>query len=259
VAPLSCRVRRDGPVILVAVDGRLSMATVPPLRVTLLKCLAESPAAVIVDLSQAVIDELPALSVFPAVRHHVADWPSVPLLLCGLDRHVVPPDSRRLWVSDLAVFENVAAAKTAATRPDLLDRRVHAWLPGTVEAPARARELLGTACRAWDLEHLLPAAEVIVSELASNAICHTSGLGRLVIIRGDRYLHLVVRDNSTQLPVLPDDDWDMAGEGGRGLRLVRALAASWGAQPMGDGKAVWATLALQPAPRRGVTGGSRRR
>jgi anti-sigma regulatory factor (Ser/Thr protein kinase) len=251
MAPLNCRVRREGAVICVVVTGRLGMASVGALRTTLIKCLADAPAAVIVDLSNADVVELTALSVFPAVRHHVATWPSVPLLLCGVDRSLLPPQSRRLWLNDIPVFDNLRAAKDAAIRPDLLQRRVDAWLPATADAPAQARSLLITACRAWDLEHLLPAAEVIVSELVSNAISHARGAARLAVLRGDRYLHLVVRDKDRRMPaIIAEDDWDSTGEGGRGLRLVKALAASWGAQPMADGKAVWATIALQPARQR---------
>jgi anti-anti-sigma regulatory factor len=245
MAQVTCRVRRTDALICVVIGGRLDLASVASLRATLLKCLADSPAAVIVDLSRAEIVELSALSVFPAVRQHAAAWPLVPLLLSGLDRDVVPPQSRRLWVGDLPVYDDLRAAKDAASRPDLLLRRVHAWLPATADAPAQARELLSMACAAWDLEHLLPAGEVIVSELASNAICHTSGGARLTIVRGDRYLHLVVRDRDRRLPVLAED-WDAASAHGRGLRMIQALASSWGAKPTADGKTVWATLALQP-------------
>jgi anti-sigma regulatory factor (Ser/Thr protein kinase) len=251
MAPLSCRVRRDGPLICVSVDGRMTMAAVPSLRTMLLKCLADSPSAVIVDLSGATVVELTALSVFPAVRRHAADWPPTPMLLCGLDRFAVPPQSRRLWIGELPVYDDLRSAKAAAARPDLLTRRVQSRLPDSAQAPARAREVLGTACRTWHVEHLLPVAEVIVSELASNAICHTSGGGQVVIVRGDRYLHVVVRDTDRRLPALVDDDeWDAAGEGGRGLRLVRALAASWGAKQVPDGKVVWATIPLRPAAAR---------
>jgi anti-anti-sigma regulatory factor len=246
VAPLSCRVDRDGSLTYVAVDGDLNMASVPPLHATLLKTLAECPTAVIVDMSGVVVRDLLALSVFPAVRVHTAEWPSVPLLICCLDPDLVSPRGRRRWLSDLPVFDSVAAARAAATRPDLLDRRMRAGLPHTGQAPAQARELLAIACRDWGLEHLIPAGQVIVSELSANAVCHTDGAARLVIIRGDRYLHLVVRDGSRRLPVMADDDsWDTAGEHGRGLRLVGALATSWGAQAVGDGKAVWATLPLR--------------
>ncbi len=245
MAALSCRVRSQGSVVLVEADGRLDMASVPSMRITLLKCLADSPSAVIVDLSHVLVRELLALAVFPSVRRQTADWPPVPLLVCCLDPRTVPPRHRRRWLGETTVFDNLAEAEAAATRPDLLDRRVHAWLPLSIEAPVRARELVAIACRAWGIEHLLPAAEVIVSELAANAICHASGIPRLVIVRGDRYLHLVMRDGSRRMPVMVDDEaFDVAAEHGRGLRLVRDLAASWGAQAGGDGKAVWATLPL---------------
>jgi len=87
---------------------------------------------------------------------------------------------------------------------------------------------------------------VIVSELSANAVRHTDGPARLTIIRGDRYLHLVVNDSDPHPPTVAGGPWDVTAEGGRGLRLVESLAASWGTSAASSGKAVWATLSLAP-------------
>jgi hypothetical protein len=51
----------------------------------------------------------------------------------------------------------------------------------------------------------------------------------------------MVVDQSDEQPS-PRSDTDQLG-GGRGLKLVEALAASWGVAPDGKGKAVWFELA----------------
>jgi anti-anti-sigma regulatory factor len=244
MTPLSCRVRKLGAATCVTVSGSMAMASVAALRTVLLKCLAECPTAVIVDLSQVTVQETLALSVFPAVRQHAADWPAVPLLLCGL-RPMPHPAIRRVWLFDVPVYHTVDEALMAASQPEMLTRRVQARLAHNVDAPARAREVVAAACHGWGLDELVPTAQLIASELSSNAVCHTDGSAKLVLIRGERYLHVVVRDGDPRLPVMAQDgEFDAAGDRGRGLRLIGALAARWGALAVGEGKAVWATLPL---------------
>ncbi|HEY1319828.1 MAG TPA: ATP-binding protein, partial [Streptosporangiaceae bacterium] len=55
-----------------------------------------------------------------------------------------------------------------------------------------------------------------------------------------------ITDDNPQLPqrTLPAP----AGENGRGLTLVDALASAWGTSPSSTGKTVWFTLATAAAP-----------
>jgi anti-sigma regulatory factor (Ser/Thr protein kinase) len=99
----------------------------------------------------------------------------------------------------------------------------------------------------WGLGALGEPAELVVSELVTNAIraCQAAGAQRQVQLRlaSDRARVLIeVRDCSPQLPVpagATDDD-----ESRRGLCLVEAMSAAWDWYPdrASGGKVVWALL-----------------
>lgn len=105
------------------------------------------------------------------------------------------------------------------------------------------------------------AIEVITSELATNAVRHTTGtmitLGVYVHPRLRR-LMVEVYDGSSALPrprpVGPDD------ASGRGMFLVQRLAAAHGAELTERGKKVWVELKLpeQPLTRRQLLAHPRR-
>ncbi|POX38157.1 ATP-binding protein [Streptomyces sp. Ru73] len=106
---------------------------------------------------------------------------------------------------------------------------------GDTEAPDRA-ELLGTV-------------QLIVSELATNAVVHTFGRSPsfTVVLRLDRHelLRIGVTDGHPRMPRrLPAA---VQQDNGRGLIIIRSLVAESGGKitvvPTGDGgKTVWAEL-----------------
>lgn len=145
-------------------------------------------------------------------------------------------------------------------------RLVTAWplrscleLAAELTAAGRARAWTRKTLRGWELLGLADTAELIASELVTNAVLNASpGPGRPVIpfvlaLSRDELLILVGDDNSDtpQVQHPAKDD-----ENGRGLMLVDALSAWWGWWPLGDGapgKVVWAVLsadrdAAVPAP-----------
>ncbi|WP_369056068.1 SpoIIE family protein phosphatase [Kineococcus terrestris] len=121
-------------------------------------------------------------------------------------------------------------------------------LPADVRAVAQARAFLRTALSAWDVGHVLDEAELVLSEVVTNALVHTEGEA-VVGLRLDRdagRLTLSVRDRSTRHPRERHADEDALG--GRGLGIVEAVADAWGVSAEGDGKTVWAELAAAPRP-----------
>jgi anti-sigma regulatory factor (Ser/Thr protein kinase) len=76
---------------------------------------------------------------------------------------------------------------------------------------------------------------LVASELVSNAVRHTDDGGRLEAWDGDPF-RVEVRDTSTDLPRTGPETIT----GGRGLRIVDTLSSRWGAEPLDDGKVVWA-------------------
>jgi anti-sigma regulatory factor (Ser/Thr protein kinase) len=85
-------------------------------------------------------------------------------------------------------------------------------------------------------------AQLVVSELVTNALMH--GAGALVLRASiqDGAVHVSVTDSGDGLPeVLPIDPSRI---GGLGLIVVGRVASEWGVAPFPGGKTVWAALAL---------------
>ncbi|MFG3308610.1 ATP-binding protein [Streptomyces wuyuanensis] len=105
---------------------------------------------------------------------------------------------------------------------------------------ARARELTRDRLTRWQLEELAFQAELIVSELLTNAIRHAHGPIALRLIRAQDRLICSVCDHSSTSPHLRRAK--VVEEGGRGLFLVAQFALRWGTRYAGDGKIIWAEL-----------------
>ena len=90
---------------------------------------------------------------------------------------------------------------------------------------------------------VLDAAELVVTELVTNAVLHGAPPVRLVVgVEGDA-ARIEVSDSSRALPVRPRSSTD--GMTGRGLALVDAVSDDWGVRPtpgQDAGKAVWALV-----------------
>ncbi|MGW5264684.1 ATP-binding protein [Microbispora sp. NPDC004025] len=135
-------------------------------------------------------------------------------------------------------------------------------------APRRARAFVRCQLRGWELAHLAETAELVVSELVTNAVRATDAVVsppvassmfpvalrtvalRVRVASGRRSLFIEVWDVSDREPVQCGDVGDVEGElgeGGRGLALVGGLARDWGHYPAPDrGKIVWCELAIAP-------------
>ncbi|MEU3505004.1 ATP-binding protein [Streptomyces hundungensis] len=116
---------------------------------------------------------------------------------------------------------------------------------GAVRDIRRAlRELLGPSPHSGALE----VAELLTSELVTNALVHTDDGAVVTVTARGRRLRVEVRDFAPALPTphAPSDD---DGTHGRGLLLVQALADAWGVHEHAMGKVVWFELGDGPAPR----------
>ncbi|MEU6572446.1 SpoIIE family protein phosphatase [Streptomyces sp. NPDC046805] len=100
----------------------------------------------------------------------------------------------------------------------------------------RARAVVREQLHDWDLARLTDPAELMVSELVTNAVRHAHGRHvQLRLVRGDTLL-CEVDDEDQTLPTL------LSAECGRGLRVVSTLAREWGASRTSAGKTVWFEL-----------------
>ena len=120
-------------------------------------------------------------------------------------------------------------------------------LPGIPESVSIARSRVRAALGFHDLDKYADDAEIITSELVSNAVQHVRHDGTKTVgvtlarTRDPEAVTVIVSDSSPQGPVMCDVSAD--GERGRGLRIVAALSVHWGWQPEGGGKAIFAVLA----------------
>ncbi|MFF8594722.1 SpoIIE family protein phosphatase [Streptomyces sp. NPDC015220] len=94
----------------------------------------------------------------------------------------------------------------------------------------------------WGLSMAAFTAELVVSELVTNAIRYATPPIRLRLIHDETHLICEVSDTSNTAPHLRRaKTWD---EGGRGLLLVAQLTQRWGSRHTLEGKTIWAELSL---------------
>ncbi len=102
---------------------------------------------------------------------------------------------------------------------------------------ARLRRFAVDACAGCAPDVDPDTVALLVSEVVTNALVHGSGQVRLRVVPLESGVRVEVLDDSSELPERRQaTDLD---EGGRGIALVEALAASWGSQEVSGGKCVW--------------------
>jgi len=109
--------------------------------------------------------------------------------------------------------------------------------------PAHAREVV-RGVLAGVPPQVVEKAQVMVSELVTNAIVHGSGEASIVVEVDEESLHVEVLDCEPTLDLAPLRV-GASSQRGRGLAIVDALASSWGVEPRLAGKAVWFNLDLR--------------
>nr|WP_246212330.1 ATP-binding protein [Streptomyces abyssomicinicus] len=129
-------------------------------------------------------------------------------------------------------------------RPRLRQRLRRADLGAVPRARRALRELVRCDAPGWPQDgDVLETAELLTTELVTNALVHT-GRGAVLKVKVDRRrLRVEVRDfvRPRRLPVGQEADEDATC--GRGLLLVATLADTWGVRGHALGKSVWFELA----------------
>lgn len=122
-------------------------------------------------------------------------------------------------------------------------------------APACVRAHVHNTLAEWRMTSLIDAAELVASELVTNAVHASTDEQGHPLYREGRMAVVFVRLLADRARLILEV-WDMAqarpiarhmeadAESGRGLELVEALAANWGWKTAPDwpGKCVWAEL-----------------
>ncbi|GAA5009638.1 ATP-binding protein [Kitasatospora paranensis] len=107
---------------------------------------------------------------------------------------------------------------------------------------ARARRLTRTALAAWGAAHLSDSAELLMSELVTNALRYGRGAVSIALTLTDGALQISVSDFGRGVPTLRVAAEDETT--GRGLALVTALCARWTVTTRLNGKTVSCWLEL---------------
>ena len=113
-------------------------------------------------------------------------------------------------------------------------------LPSNFWSARTARYEVAGALAEWDWRERSPAAQLIVSELVTNAVEHAETEVEVVMTATESILRLQVTDGGGGTPVRrevrPGDP------SGRGLNIVAFLAREWGTAVEPGSTTVWCTL-----------------
>jgi len=118
------------------------------------------------------------------------------------------------------------------------------------ESVKTGRDFTRVTLGLWDMSELTDVAELVVSELVTNALRHGVPVARrlasdhcvrLRLLAQAPFVMCMVADPGHGIPVLQDAD--PASESGRGLTVVEACCVRWGWHLLDEGgKVVWALL-----------------
>ena len=129
----------------------------------------------------------------------------------------------------------------ADTRRLPADRIAEWTVPSDPAEVSRIRNEGAAQLAAWDLEDIAFSAELILSELVTNAIRYGAEPIKVRLLRDDQLI-CEISDGSSTSPHLRYAA--TTDEGGRGLFLVAQFAERWGTRYTERGKVIWAELPL---------------
>jgi anti-sigma regulatory factor (Ser/Thr protein kinase)/ABC-type transporter Mla MlaB component len=230
---------------VLALTGPLSEVTAHRVVDRLCQLLQEH-GAVVVDVSGVRLMHSGAVYAFAEAVSRAGEWPAVRLAVAAPD-----PTLAALLVSS-RVSQRVPVFPDATVAADHLDERpelVRSFWNFDVDAraPGEARGHVRRVCARWSVdEEAREAAEIVVTELVTNAVEHAASASVVEVERRDHLFRLTVRDFDTGvLPAahLPDP----SSPRGRGLAMVAAVASTWGVEAHRDGKTVWAEMTTATA------------
>ena len=238
--------RRDpdaapGDPVVVAVRGELSPDTEAQL-VDGLCGLLQTHGAVVADVSALHATSASSLLAFIEAASRAGEWPDVRLVIAA------PDPACASLLATTGVGERAPIHPDVETAAAHLDERpalVHAWwhFDPDPHAPGDARGHVRRVCRRWQIDdEAREAAEIVVTELVTNAVEHAESAAVVEVERRPSSFRLTVRDYD--LSVVPQAHLpDPTSPRGRGLAMVAAVARDWGVEPHDDGKTIWAEMA----------------
>src|SRR5947209_2217348 len=113
-------------------------------------------------------------------------------------------------------------------------------------APQQARRFVAATLDDEAVAEAREVAELLVSELVTNAVVHAASPVDVEIDRDEAGVVVRVRDADTGPLVMRAGGGSELDEGGRGFLLVDRLAEAWGTEHHAGRKTVWFRVAAQP-------------
>lgn len=105
----------------------------------------------------------------------------------------------------------------------------------------QARRAVGELCRSGKHASLAEDAELLTSELMTNACRYSTGLVTVLALTNVAGVVVTVTDDDGGEPLMSVEQ-DLERDSGRGLFLVDAIAGAWGTTAHDGGKSVWFRL-----------------
>jgi PAS domain S-box-containing protein len=115
-------------------------------------------------------------------------------------------------------------------------------LPPALSSPGVARRVVSEALTEWGFDELGEAAQLLVSELVTNAVLHVGTDIEVRTAARRSGVRIEVHDGSDLVPTRRHYGEDAAT--GRGLGLVESLSSDWGVHRAETGKVVWFELGI---------------
>jgi anti-anti-sigma factor len=236
-----CTVDEQDRVLTVRPSGELDVANSAQLRRTVYKALAEHPVAVVFDLSELMVADDTNLTFFRAISVYASTEYDAVILLCSVPAPVREALHAVALDRHLTICTTWEQANRLGRRHDR-SSQVSQRFPPAPDSVADARTLTVATCAAWAVpDRVVEQLQVIVTELAGNAVRHGRTPFDLILRGSPRYIHVRVHDRNS-VPARLQGPASLEAESGRGLLLVDAFATAWGCRRTGDGKVVWATV-----------------
>lgn len=231
-----------GDVLVARLAGRLACTATGRVRHRLLRLLSGVPSVIVIDASglSARRGAFQHLLAQVATQNNV--WPRVPIVTTGSPRTMTGPAIDPETRHSAGVAPSTVEALTRIARLRARPRRTTP-LPAGPLAASRARAIVGLRCRDRGVEQLAEPAQLVASELVTNAVRHAGYGIRLTVEADEQCMAVEVRDADPAPPELRQPQ--PLDEGGRGLAVVNAAVTAWGCLPTRPGgKVVWAAWAL---------------
>lgn len=239
-SPLSLTTSAVGDSCVLTVAGVLDATTYRPLREAIVTAALDEPAAVIIDVTELVVREDAAWTVFVNARWQTTEWPDTPMgVVCGhfQGRNALQRSGITRYVPVYGSID-VAIAELIGDDERRVRRRARAMLPATQSSARRSRVLAQQWLTAWSRTDFIHAVSVVAVELVEIALANTNVEFSFRLETSGSTVTVAVRYVGDE----PPTGRHAIGGNILGLALLDATSRVWGGQTSSASNTVWAVL-----------------